>query len=138
MGMNKTYKIKEVSVKVLDILEMISKGMDFDKILENKSDLTKQDIINAAKTAHDYILKKMIHDKMSELNDSFLKTLKSDILRYSDIHISNKWTPQNEAELRILYENGAKIKDLAKILKFPEEDIIMKIQILNLTRERNK
>jgi uncharacterized protein (DUF433 family) len=138
--LNDKFTIKGISVSVLDILDMISKGYDYETIIRKTPRLTLKDIKIAAKISHDYILMKMIKDKMKELNQNYekLDERTQHSFKFKSIPQNLKMDESEEAELIRLYDSGADISDLARILNLPKDIIKIKIKELDLQKKGDK
>ncbi len=130
--------IRNIGISVLDILELISQGYDYKSIIKKHPRLSLEDIRRAAQITHDYILKKMIYDKMRE-SDKKINKFKTDMLpinKHEDI--STIWNIDNEMELKRLYSNDANITEIARIFKCSEDIVRLKIKKIGLIKgEKN-
>lgn len=132
----KPLNIRNTGLSVLDILELFGRGYDIKSILAKYPEISEEDIKNISQTAYDYILEKMILDKIAEFERNFEKSNKDTVPDFnSNTHFPNIWSKDNEQELSSLYKNGAELSEISRIFQCSKKIIENKISELKLKKD---
>ena len=114
--MNGRLKIGDSGYNVTQVLELISKGRSYGQILGQLPGITRGDIRQAARIAHDFIIKHQVIDTILEI-DAVPPALPQTQAG------QRKWSAGEKREMIQLHRSGAATNDIARILRRPETEI---------------
>lgn len=114
--MDKRLLIRKTGIKVADILEQISRGKSCREILSKYPQLNKHDIFKIIRKTKRYI------DKFED--DKTVKQIKYD------------WKKDELSELKNLYQNGASIVELARIMNCSVNSVINQLMSMKLINQK--
>ena len=118
-------RIRDTSVSVLDVLELLAEGKRVSNILTRFPCLTESDIALSAEIARSVIVG---HWALCERPE---KVLPRGCLEAAESLRSTAWTPDEDAELIKLLESGATISDMTRLLLRPGTDIASRLERIN-------
>lgn len=123
--MDEWLKIRDTDISILDILKFLEKGFSDKQIVEKYPQINYQDIKNAAKIAHDFIVKHLIYDALYDVYGRINSMLDKRFYQPDENYLksSESWTEDEEKELLRLYQSRANIKDISYILQRPSKDV---------------
>jgi len=121
--------IRMTGVTVVDVLDLISRGHTYARILNRYSALSLDDICYAARVARDIVTQ---YNQQTTPQSAPLRSL-------SDFYLSRArcgtgpteertWPSDMEEELVRLYRSGAPITEIAKILNLTPECVFAKLE----------
>ncbi len=114
--MSSKLEIRNTGVSMLDILELISRGFTYERILFMFKGLTYEDIFHAAKVAKEFVdihlaPKFPIPEKSSQENPSLEE------IRQQYPRAYEKWIVEEDTYLKSKYSEGLDAQELAGILQ---------------------
>ena len=114
--MSSRLEIRDTGVSVTDILELISRGFTYERILFMFKGLTYEDVFHAVKIAKEFVEihltpKFPIPEKSRQENPSLEK------IRQQYPRAYEKWVEEEDTYLKSKYSEGLNIQELAGILQ---------------------
>lgn len=114
--MSSKLEIRDTGVSMMDILELISRGFPYERILFTLKGLTYEDIFHAVKVAEEIVEihlapKFPIPEKSLQENPSLEK------IRQQYPRAYEKWVEEEDTYLKSKYSEGLNIQELAGILQ---------------------
>ena len=114
--MSSKLEIRNTGVSMTDILELISHGFTYERILFTLKSLTYEDIFHAAKIAKEFVEihlypKFPIPEKSRQENRSLEK------IRQQYPRAYEKWVEEEDTYLKSKYNEGLNVQELAAILQ---------------------
>ena len=114
--MSSKLEIRNTGVSMMDILELISRGFSYGRILFTFKGLTYQDIFRTAKVTKEFVEihstpKFPIPEKSLQENPSLEK------IRQQYPRAYEKWVEEEDTYLKSKYSGGLNIQELAGILQ---------------------
>ena len=132
--MNGRLKIGDSGYNVTQVLELISKGRSYGQILGQLPGITRGDIRQAARIAHDFIIKHQVIDTLLEINVAPISLPQAQAG-------PQKWSAGEKREMIQLHRSGAATNDIARILRRPKIDIehqLIHSGLISRTNERKE
>ena len=114
--MRSELEIRDTGVSIIDILELISRGFTYERILFMFKGLTYEDIFHTAKVAKEFVEihlspKFPISEKSRQENPSLEK------IRQQYPRAYEKWVEEEDTYLKSKYSEGLNVQELAGILQ---------------------
>ncbi|MCK4573830.1 MAG: DUF433 domain-containing protein [candidate division Zixibacteria bacterium] len=111
-------KIRDTGYSVTHVLELISEGRSYQQIRKQMPGITQQDIREAARAAHDFIIRHLVIDTMLNIGDKTYAVSKISVRPNR-----REWSTDDKREMISLFTNGADPAEIARILMRSEEEI---------------
>ncbi|UCD64596.1 MAG: DUF433 domain-containing protein [Candidatus Zixiibacteriota bacterium] len=109
--MNERLEIRKTGVSILDVLDLLGRGCDYNLILRQYPALTSADIARAARMAHDLILGRLMVDLLLKCPWRGLEQTAPAGT------VSGTWKEGEISELVRLHRYGASVSLIARLLR---------------------
>jgi len=139
--MQKTVLIRNTEIKVTDILDMIARGYSYRQILTELPQLNVGDIMAAAQFAFEILNDLMVEGsdhirlegRLTFINGKYVNLTK---LRKEHPRAYVKWEPDEDDNLKRLFQQGKNFKELSEILMRQPGAIISRLNFIGLVKDK--
>jgi len=139
--MQKTVIIRDTEIRVIDILDRIAKGNSYRQILTEFPLLNVGDIMTAAQFAFEILNDLMVEGsdhirlegRLTLTNGKYVNLTK---IRKEHPRAYVKWEPDEDENLKRLFQQGKNFNQLSEILMRQPGAIISRLKYLGLIKEK--
>lgn len=129
--MSSKLEIRDTGIPMTDVLELISQGFTYERILFTLKSLTYEDIFHAVKIARE-IVEVHLAFKFSNLEKTPQQYPSLGKIRRQYPRAYEKWVDEEDAYLKCKYSEGLSIQELAEILHRQQGAIRSRLRRLGL------